>query len=59
MKVNGRTIGSMEDLVRAFESNREGRFHVIEFDNGQTIVLDRAQVEEGEARIRRRYNIRL
>ncbi len=59
VEVNGRTIGSLDDLIRAFEENREDPFHVITLVNQQTIVLDRAEVERAAQRIRKRYNIRL
>ncbi len=59
LSVNGRTVRRLDDLVQAFAENKGGAFHVVELENHQTLVLDRAQVEAGEARIRARYNIRL
>ncbi len=59
VSVNGRRVSGLDDLVRAFAESGDGAFHVIELENQQTLVLDRAQVERGESRIRERYNIRL
>ena len=53
-KVNGVSIGRLEDLRRAFEQP-SGGFHVVEFLPGQgpsRIVLDVAEVEAATARIR-------
>ncbi len=59
LSVNGRPVTELQDLVQAFEENEDGDFHVIELENRQTLVLDRAQVARGEGRIRERYNIKL
>lgn len=48
-KVNGRTIGSMQDLVEAFD-HPKGKFQVIEFDDhawsGSMIVFDAKKSEK-------------
>ncbi len=47
--VNGRKISTMEDLVTAFEQH-DGKYHVLEDENGYNIVLGRDEVEgNGEA----------
>ncbi len=56
-EVNGKAISRLDDVRRAFENNRRGRYHVIVLVDGQKVILDREQVEAREAEIRRRYNI--
>jgi hypothetical protein len=59
-KVNGRPIGSMDDLRRAF-AEPVGGFHVVEFLPGQTpgrIVLDAAEAQAADGRIRAAYGVR-
>jgi hypothetical protein len=54
--VNGKQIGSMGELVDAIESNRE-KFHVIETDQGDQIVLDRRAANKSRKRILKQYRI--
>lgn len=56
LTVNGRTIRRLVDVPPAFEEN-EGRYHVVELETGDTVVLDRQRVEADEASIRARYRI--
>ncbi len=56
LRVNGRPITRLEDVVEAFTENRDP-FHVVQLENLQTMVLDRAEVEAAQARIRERYHI--
>jgi hypothetical protein len=58
-KVNGRPIGSMDDLRQAFE-RPEGRFHVVEFLPGQAperLVLDVEEAEGAAERIQASYGV--
>lgn len=58
-RVNGRHVGSMDDLREAFD-HPEGRFHVLEFLPGmspQRLVLDVAEVEASADRIRAAYGV--
>jgi PDZ domain-containing protein len=58
-KVNGRTIGSMDDLRQAFAEPRGG-FHVVEFLPGQSpgrIVLDATEAQAAAGRIRTAYGV--
>ncbi|HSB62011.1 MAG TPA: hypothetical protein VLI67_09845 [Vicinamibacteria bacterium] len=57
--VNGRPVGSMDDLRGAFREPRGG-FHVVEFVPGQTprrVVLDVAEAEAAASRIRAAYGV--
>ncbi len=56
-EINGKAISGLDDVSRAFENNRRGRYHTIVLVDGQKIILDRKQVKAREAEIRRRYNI--
>jgi len=55
-EVNGQIIGSLSDLVEAFESNTEV-YHVIVTESGETIVLDRAKAEQNAPLILKKYGI--
>jgi len=58
-RVNGRRIGSMDDLREAFLSP-EGRFHVVEFLPGlapERLVLDVEQTRASEERVRAAYGV--
>jgi hypothetical protein len=58
-KVNGRTIGSMNDLREAF-ARPQGRFHVVEFLPGlapERLVLDVEEVRGSAERIRAAYGV--
>jgi hypothetical protein len=58
-RVNGRTIGSMDDLREAF-AHPEGRFHVVEFLPGlppERLVLDVEEAKASEERIRAAYGV--
>ncbi|HKQ62268.1 MAG TPA: trypsin-like peptidase domain-containing protein [Candidatus Polarisedimenticolaceae bacterium] len=56
-RVNGRPVGSLDELIEAIESNR-GAFQVIEFaDYRRFAVLDRAQAEQANAAILERYGV--
>jgi len=54
--VNGSNISTMEDLVTAFEQH-EGKYHVIEDENGYKIVLDRDEVEGNGQTILEKFKI--
>ncbi len=58
-RVNGRTIGSMDDLREAF-AHPEGRFHVVELLPGsppERLVVDVAEAEGAAERIRAAYGV--
>ena len=58
-RVNGRTIGSMDDLREAFR-HPDGRFHVVEFLPGlapERLVLDVEEARASEERIRAAYGV--
>jgi hypothetical protein len=58
-RVNGRTIGSMDDLREAF-AHPEGRFHIVEFLPGmapERLVLDVEEAKESAERIRLAYGV--
>jgi S1-C subfamily serine protease len=58
-RVNGRTIGSMDDLREAFRQP-EGRFHVVEFLPGlapERLVLDVEEARASAERIRAAYGV--
>lgn len=54
VRINGRSISSLRDLVDAFESNK-GQFHTIEDIHGYRIVLDNAKSLSNNAAILKRY----
>jgi S1-C subfamily serine protease len=58
-RVNGRPVGSLDDLRQAFAGPRGG-FHVVELLAGQAaarVVLDAAEAESAAARIREAYGV--
>jgi hypothetical protein len=58
-RVNGRSIGSMDDLREAF-AHPEGDFHVVEFLPGlspERLVLDVEEARESAERIRAAYGV--
>ena len=56
-KVNGKKIGSLQDLIDAFESNHEP-FHVMEFKNfGRFGVLDREEADHANQEILEQYGV--
>jgi len=55
--VNSVKISTIDDLVKAFEENKE-KFHEIDFQEGYKIVLDKDKVEASHQRILDRYKIR-
>jgi S1-C subfamily serine protease len=58
-RVNGRTIGSMDDLREAFR-HPEGRFHVAEFLPGmapERLVIDAEEARAAAERIRLAYGV--
>jgi S1-C subfamily serine protease len=54
--VNGRTISSIQELVKAFEENK-GRYSVIRDENDYMIVLDRQKVHRYGPAILKKYRI--
>lgn len=54
--VNGRTISSIQDLVRALEENR-GKYHILRDEEDYMIVLDREKVGRDGPGILERYRI--
>ncbi|MBL7179468.1 MAG: serine protease [Pseudomonadota bacterium] len=54
--VNGRSISSIQDLVRAFEENKE-RCHVIRDENQYTIILDKHKVDQYGPAILKKFRI--
>ena len=56
-RVNGRTIGWLDDLIAAFAQN-QADYHVIEFVHGKRFgVLDRRKADAANAGILERYGI--
>jgi S1-C subfamily serine protease len=56
-RVNDKPIGSLEDLIEAFEGNH-GTYHVLEFAYfGRTEVIDREAADKANARILRDYAV--
>ncbi len=53
---NGKKIGSMADLVSAFEEQK-GQYHVIVDERGYKIVMDRNRVAEHSQKVLDTYNI--
>ena len=56
VKVNGRRVSAMKDVVKAFEENR-GPFHVIEDDTGVKIIIRRESADMFSKRILETYRI--
>ncbi len=59
VRVNGRAVGQVDDVRKAFREP-QGGFHVIEFLPGQgpaRIVLDAKEVRESEARVSAAYGV--
>ena len=55
-EINGKKIGTLTDLARAFEQPAD-RFVVKMVGDGPPLVLDPKQVEEARERIKTRYNV--
>ena len=55
--VNGRTISSMADLVKAFEENKNP-YHIIKDEKSYQIILKKNEVDKFGPRILERYMIR-
>ena len=55
--VNDRAISSMSDLVKAFEENKNP-YHIIMYENGYRIILEKNKVDQYGPRILERYMIR-
>ncbi len=55
-EVNGQEISDMADLKKALAAG-DGPFVVIRIDSGETIVLDRGEVEESEEELLRLYGV--
>ncbi len=56
VSVNDRKIRRLQDVVDAI-LGQDGRYHVVELDNRNLIILDRSRVEAEEQAIRRQYKI--
>ncbi len=59
VRVNGRTVGQLDDVRTAFREP-QGGFHVIEFLPGQgpaRIVLDAGEARSSEARVTAAYGV--
>jgi len=56
-RVNGKTIGSMVDLVEAIETNKS-MFQLFEMENGEQIVLNRKEAMRSTRRVLRQYGVR-
>lgn len=56
-KVNGIKLKKMEDLVEAFETDVDDRYHEIEDIRGFTIVLDKNNVVKAQKKILKNYKI--
>jgi S1-C subfamily serine protease len=54
--VNGRTISSVQDLVKAFEENK-GRYHVIGDEDQYTIILEKHKADQYGPDILKKYRI--
>ena len=58
-KFNGIKIHSINDILRAQQSNMMSRFDTIEFEQDYpTVVIDRSQLEEANAFIAKTYGIK-
>jgi S1-C subfamily serine protease len=55
-EINGKKIGTLQDLARAFEHPAE-KFVVKMVGNGPPLVLDAKQVDTARERIKTRYNV--
>jgi PDZ domain-containing protein len=56
--VNGKTIGSIQDIADALKLNPDSRYDVIEFEHSNpTVVIDRSQLAQANAQISQRYGI--
>jgi hypothetical protein len=55
-EINGKKIGTLQDLARAFEQPAD-RFVVKMIGDGPPLVLDPQQVEAARERIKTRYNV--
>jgi hypothetical protein len=55
-RINGREIQSLEDVVTAFDSNRD-RFDRLEFENAGTEALEREKAAQAHAEILKQYAI--
>lgn len=55
--INGREIHGLEDVVKAFDTAKKRRYHVIELESRVRIVLDADKVEIEDEDIRKRYDI--
>ena len=55
-EINGKKIGTLQDLARAFEQPAD-RFVVNMIGDGPPLVLDPKQVEAARERIKTRYNV--
>jgi S1-C subfamily serine protease len=55
-EINGKKIGTLQDLARAFEQPAE-RFVIKMIGEGPPLVLDAKKVEEARERIKTRYNV--
>ena len=56
-KINGRKIDKLEDVITAFENNRD-EHHILEFgDKGSFETLNRAEADEANPGILRLYGI--
>jgi hypothetical protein len=55
-EINGKKIGTLQDLARAFEQPAD-RFVVKMIGDGPPLVLDPKQVEAARERIKTRYNV--
>lgn len=54
--INGQTIGSMKDVIKAFEKH-QGQYHSIVTGDGFTIVLDAEQARQVSPGINKRHGI--
>jgi hypothetical protein len=54
--VNGRTISSIQELVKVFEENK-GRYSVIRDENDYMIILDRQKIDRYGPAILKKYRI--
>ncbi|OGR47675.1 MAG: hypothetical protein A2X40_10825 [Elusimicrobia bacterium GWC2_65_9] len=56
VKLNGKAVGSMKDLVEAARRPMDGR-QVLEFDNGSRAVLDAVESDRALPEILKRYGV--
>jgi hypothetical protein len=56
IRVNGKEISTMEDLVKAIEDN-QGRYHVLMDEWGNQIVLERDKTDRAQKKILEKYKI--